>query len=67
MQHGNAETVDGLWITKATIDQIEMLWGYSISTEEFLATVRNRGSIDLRCRYIRMYKPLSEAEPTLAT
>ncbi|MDA0748227.1 MAG: isochorismatase family protein [bacterium] len=54
----NAETVEGLWITKTTIDQIEMLWGYSITTQEFLDAINQDGSIPLPCQYIRMYKPL---------
>lgn len=54
----NAETIDGLWITRTTIDQIEMLWGYSVSTSEFLGAVESGGPIAVPCRYIRMYKPM---------
>jgi len=56
----NAETVDGLWITHAFIDQVEMMWGYSVTTDEFLETVRSGAKITVPCRYIRMYKPLEE-------
>ncbi len=54
----NAETVDGLWITRAFIHQIEMMWGYSITTDEFLKAVESDDQIVVPCRYIRMYKPL---------
>ena len=54
----NAETVDGPWITRAFIDQIEMIWGYSITTQEFLKALQNTEKIQVPCRYIRMYKPL---------
>ena len=54
----NAETLDGLWITHAMIDQIEMLWGYSITTSEFLSALDDGGDITVPCRYIRMYKPM---------
>ena len=53
----NAETYDGLWITHAFVDQIEMLWGYSISTDEFLNAVEDGGRISVPCRHIRLYKP----------
>ena len=52
----NADTVDGLWITRAFIDQIEMIWGYSITTREFLNAVPNEAT-QVPCRYIRMHKP----------
>ena len=53
----NAETVDGLWITHAFVDQIEMLWGYSILTGEFLDAVTSEGDITVPCRYIRLHRP----------
>jgi hypothetical protein len=53
----NAETVDGLWITHAFIDQIEMLWGYSITADEFLDALESDGDLAVPCRYIRLYKP----------
>ena len=53
----NAETLDGLWITRAFVDQIEMMWGYSITTQEFLEAVQKHVKIRVPCRYIRMYKP----------
>lgn len=56
----NAETVDGLWITRVMVDQIEMLWGYSITTREFLEAVQSPGEIRVPCRYIRMHKPLED-------
>ena len=54
----NAETIDGLWITHALIDQIEMLWGYSVTTDELLKAVRRDEKIAVPCRYIRMHKPI---------
>lgn len=54
----NAETVDGLWITRVYIDQIEMLWGYSVTTEEFLRAIGANGKLVVPCRYLRMYKPM---------
>jgi len=54
----NAETVDGLWLTRAFIDQIEMLWGYTVTADEFLSAVQGGGEIEVPCRYIRMYKPM---------
>lgn len=55
----NAETVDGLWITRAFVDQVEMLWGYTITTEEFLRAIAGEGDrITVPCRYLRMYKPM---------
>ncbi len=54
----NSETVDGLWITHAFIDQIEMMWGYSITTQEFLSAMRNTEKIEVPCRYLRMHKPM---------
>ncbi|MDP6780120.1 MAG: cysteine hydrolase family protein [Candidatus Latescibacteria bacterium] len=54
----NAETLDGLRITHAMIDQIEMLYGYSITTSEFLSTLEAGGDLVVPCRYIRMYKPM---------
>jgi len=54
----NAETVDGLWITRVMVDQIEMLWGYSITTQEFLEAALSPGEITVPCRYVRMHKPL---------
>jgi len=55
----NSETVEGLWLTHAFVDQIEMLWGYTITTEEFLYAVTSGDDLRVPCRYIRMYKPLS--------
>ena len=55
----NAETVDHLSITRAFVDQIEMLWGYSVTTEELLMAVQNPEEIRVPCRYIRMYKPVA--------
>ena len=54
----NAETLNGLWITHALIDQIEMLWGYSVTTAELLKAVRSNETIVVPCRYIRMHKPI---------
>ena len=54
----NAETLDGLWITRAFIDQIEMIWGYTITTDEFLKAISGGDKITVPCRYIRMYKPM---------
>lgn len=53
----NAGTYDGLWITHAFIDQIEMLWGYTVTTAEFLDAVASEGDITVPCRYIRLYRP----------
>ncbi len=52
-----AQTIDGLWATHVTIDQIEMKWGYSVTTHEFLEAVRSGGKLTLPCRYVRMHKP----------
>ena len=54
----NSETVNGLWITHAFIDQIEMMWGYSITTREFLCAIQNTDEISVPCRYVRLCKPL---------
>ena len=59
----NSETVDGMWITHAFIDQIEMMWGYSITTREFLDAIQNTEEIQVPCRYMRMYKPLNQKRP----
>jgi nicotinamidase-related amidase len=58
----NAETVGNLGITRAMIDQIEMRWGYSITTDDFLTAAEGRGPFDIPARYLRMYKPLDESQ-----
>ena len=58
----NAETVKELSITRAMIDQIEMLWGYSVTTDEFLSAVDGNDDLNVPARYIRMYKPLDDSQ-----
>jgi nicotinamidase-related amidase len=59
----NAETVGGLWLTRVFVDQIEMLWGYSVTTAEFLKAVNRKGKIVVPCRYLRMHKPIEGRAP----
>jgi nicotinamidase-related amidase len=54
----NAETLEGLWVNHVFLDQIEMLWGYTITTDEFLKAIASGDRITVPCRYIRMHKPL---------
>ena len=58
----NAETVKELSITRTMIDQIEMLWGYSVTTDEFLSAVDGNDDLNVPARYIRMYKPLDDSQ-----
>ena len=58
----NAETYEGKWITHAFVDQIEMLWGYSILTDEFLKAIASDGDITVPCRYIRLFKPKEQQD-----
>ncbi len=54
----NADTIEDLYITNAFIDQIEMLWGYSVTLTEFLDSLESGGDLVFACRYLRLNKPM---------
>ena len=54
----NAETIQDLRITRAFIDQIEILWGYSVTSSDILDSLEFDGELELACRYLRINKPM---------
>ena len=53
----HAETIQELRITNAFIDQIEILWGYSITSSELMNALESGEIFEISCRYLRMNKP----------
>ena len=56
----NAETIQEMRITNAFIDQIEILWSYSVTSSDLIEAFESGETFELLCRYLRMNKPMEQ-------